>query len=175
MAHTPLLSMVERIAGELRASDRESGVHCSVASRRGFALGAAAAGRCGDMAAGSACTRGCCWPRANCHCGCASFGSGTPQSRAEIFANQLEPVFPGISRKLNGRSTIDFWPASPYQRDSYSYWKVGQYQAFAGAERERSGRCHFAGEHTSVDFQGYLNGAVESGQRASAEILGDYK
>ena len=105
----------------------------------------------------------------------ASFGTGTPQSRAATFANQLEPVFPGISGKLNGRATIDFWPASPYQRGSYSFWKVGQYQAFAGAERERVGRCHFAGEHTSVDFQGYLNGAVESGQRATAEILADYK
>ena len=104
-----------------------------------------------------------------------SFGSGTPLSRAKTFANQLEPVFPGISRKLNGRATIDYWPGNPYQRGSYSYWKVGQYQAFAGVERERRGRCHFAGEHTSVDFQGYLNGAVETGQRAAAEILSDYK
>ena len=104
-----------------------------------------------------------------------SFGTGTPQSRAETFVNQLEPVFPGIRGKLNGRATIDHWPASPYQRGSYSYWKVGQYQAFAGVERERSGRCHFAGEHTSVDFQGYLNGAVETGQRAAAEIFADYK
>ena len=104
-----------------------------------------------------------------------SFGTGTPQSRAETFAHQLEPVFPGISGKLNGRATIDYWPGSPYQRGSYSYWKVGQYQAFAGVERESSGRCHFAGEHTSIDFQGYLNGAVETGQRAAAEILGAYK
>lgn len=104
-----------------------------------------------------------------------SFGSGTPQARAATFAQQLEPVFPGISGKLNGRATIDYWPASPYQRGSYSYWKVGQYQAFAGVERERSGRCHFAGEHTSIDFQGYLNGAVETGQRAAAEIMSDYK
>jgi monoamine oxidase len=31
---------------------------------------------------------------------------------------------------------------------------------------------HFAGEHTSVDFQGYMEGAVESGERAAAEVLG---
>jgi monoamine oxidase len=30
---------------------------------------------------------------------------------------------------------------------------------------------HFAGEHTSIDFQGYLNGAVETGQRAAQELL----
>lgn len=30
---------------------------------------------------------------------------------------------------------------------------------------------HFAGEHTSIDWSGYLNGAVESGQRAAREIV----
>jgi monoamine oxidase len=33
------------------------------------------------------------------------------------------------------------------------------------------GRLLFAGEHTSVKWQGYMNGAVESGLRAAAEIL----
>ena len=56
-------------------------------------------------------------------------------------------------------------------RGSYSYWKVGQYQAFAGIEGRPEGSCHFAGEHTSIDFQGYLNGAVETGQRAASEVL----
>jgi len=28
-----------------------------------------------------------------------------------------------------------------------------------------------AGEHTSLESQGYLNGAVESGQRAAGEVL----
>jgi len=105
----------------------------------------------------------------------ASFGSGTPTSRAQQFLAQIEPVLPGISAKFNGRATIDFWTAYPWTKGSYSYWKVGQYTAFAGAERERSGNCHFAGEHTSIDFQGYLNGGVESGERASSEILADLK
>jgi monoamine oxidase len=42
-------------------------------------------------------------------------------------------------------------------------------------EGRRQGTCHFAGEHTSIDFQGYLNGAVETGERAAAEILADLK
>jgi monoamine oxidase len=105
----------------------------------------------------------------------ASFGSGTPTSRAQQFLTQLEPVLPGITAKFNGRATVDFWSGYRWTKGSYSYWKVGQYQAFSGAERERSGNCHFAGEHTSIDFQGYLNGAVESGQRASDEILADLK
>jgi monoamine oxidase len=33
-----------------------------------------------------------------------------------------------------------------------------------------AGRVVFAGEHTSTEWQGYMNGAIESGKRAAAEI-----
>jgi monoamine oxidase len=105
----------------------------------------------------------------------ASFGSGTPTTRAKQFLQQLEPVLPGISNEWNGKATLDYWKDYPWTKGSYSYWKVGQYTGFSGIERTRQGNCHFAGEHTSIDFQGYLNGAVESGERAAAEILGDLK
>jgi monoamine oxidase len=105
----------------------------------------------------------------------ASFGSGTPESRAQQFLAQAEPVLPGITKAYNGRAALEFWPGYEWTLGSYSYWKVGQYTKFAGIEGRRQGTCHFAGEHTSVDFQGYLNGAVETGQRAAAEILADLK
>jgi len=106
----------------------------------------------------------------------ASFGSGTPSSRAQQFLAQIEPVLPGISVRWNGRATIDYWAGNRWTKGSYSYWKVGQYQAFAGVEREiEGGSCHFAGEHTSIDFQGYLNGAVETGERAAGEITAALK
>jgi monoamine oxidase len=105
----------------------------------------------------------------------ASFGSGTPESRAQEFLAQAEPVLPGITGAYNGLAAIEFWPGYEWTRGSYSYWKVGQYTKFAGMEGRRQGTCHFAGEHTSIDFQGYLNGAVETGERAAAEILADLK
>jgi monoamine oxidase len=105
----------------------------------------------------------------------ASFGSGTPESRAQQFLAQAEPVLPGITNAYNGRAAIEFWPGYEWTRGSYSYWKVGQYTKFAGMEGRRQGTCHFAGEHTSIDFQGYLNGAVETGERAASEILADLK
>ena len=105
----------------------------------------------------------------------ASFGSGTPTERAKQFLAQLEPVLPGATKHWNGTAAIDYWPGYPWTKGSYSFWKVGQYTKFAGMEGRRQGNCHFAGEHTSIDFQGYLNGAVETGQRAAGEILGDLK
>ena len=101
----------------------------------------------------------------------ASFGSGTPSSRASQFLGQIEPVLPGLSARWNGRATVDYWQGNPLTKGSYSYWKPGQYTKFAGAEGEEVGTCHFAGEHTSIDNQGYLEGAVETGQRAAAEIV----
>jgi monoamine oxidase len=103
----------------------------------------------------------------------ASFGpeNGTETQRAQQFLGQIEPVLPGISSHWNGRATIDYWPGYPWTRGSYSYWKVGQYTKFGGIEGVREGNVHFCGEHTSVDFQGYLNGGVETGQRAASEIV----
>lgn len=57
--------------------------------------------------------------------------------------------------------------------------------AFAGVESQAEPlddsidpilrNCHFAGEHTSYDSQGYLNGGVESGMRAANEVLYAFK
>jgi monoamine oxidase len=104
----------------------------------------------------------------------ASFGSGTPASRAKQFLSQLEPVLPGITGRYNGKATVDYWTGYQWTRGSYSYWKVGQYTKFAGVEREPEGaaqNCHFAGEHTSIESQGYLNGGVETGERAASEVI----
>ena len=50
-----------------------------------------------------------------------------------------------------------------------------QYYAhhYAGYEGVRQGKVHFAGEHISLDYQGYMEGAAESGRRAADEILAD--
>jgi monoamine oxidase len=57
---------------------------------------------------------------------------------------------------------------------------VGQDTRFSGYEKVRqpdpsTGKCHFAGEHCSTDFQGYMEGGAQQGARAANEILSDYK
>jgi monoamine oxidase len=98
----------------------------------------------------------------------------TLDARAHDFLERLEPVFPGISAQWTGRATFDFPLTNPLLRGSYSYWKVGQYTLFSGSEGQRSGRCHFAGEHCSNSFQGFMEGGAEEGARAAGEILADY-
>jgi monoamine oxidase len=98
---------------------------------------------------------------------------------ARTFLSQLEPVFPGITGQWNQRATLDVPLTNPYLLGSYSYWKVGQYTQFSGYEKARqpfpNGRCHFAGEHCSQNFQGYMEGGASEGDRAANEILADYK
>jgi monoamine oxidase len=105
---------------------------------------------------------------------------GQLQSYAKHFLSQIEPVFPGITALWNGKATIDYPYGNPYLLGSYSFWKIGQYTQFSGYEKARqpdpaTGRCHFAGEHCSINFQGYMEGGAEEGARAANEILSDYK
>jgi len=112
----------------------------------------------------------------------AAFDAGTPfsdQSNARVgayakaFLAQLEPVLPGITKLWNGRATLSAWPKNPYSLGAYSYWPVGYRHLYAGYEGVRQGNVHFAGEHCSIDYQGYMEGGATEGQRAAAEILGD--
>jgi monoamine oxidase len=102
-------------------------------------------------------------------------GDTAVHRRAQTFLRRLEPVFPGISRRWNGQATFDYPLANPLLRGSYAYWKVGQYTTIAGAERLRSHNCHFAGEHCSLSFQGFMEGAATEGIRAAEEILADHR
>ena len=99
---------------------------------------------------------------------------------AKTFLSQIEPLFPGITQQWNGRATLDVPLNNPFLLGSYSYWKVGQYTQFSGYEKARqpdptTGKCHFAGEHCSLNFQGYMEGGAGEGARAANEILSDYK
>lgn len=90
---------------------------------------------------------------------------------ANEFLTRVEPVLPGLSSRYNGKVSFDYWPGYRWTRGSYSYWRVGQYTQFAGYEGVQERTIHFCGEHTSMDFQGFLNGAVESGESVAKEIL----
>jgi monoamine oxidase len=98
------------------------------------------------------------------------FGGASAGDRASRFLEQLGPVLPGVPETFNGRAVLDYWTGRPFTRGSYAYYRVGQMTAFAGVEGKPSGNCHFAGEQTSYTFQGYMEGAVKSGERAAREV-----
>ena len=97
---------------------------------------------------------------------------------ANTFLGRLETVFPGIAKQWTGKATLSTPWRDPLLNCSYSYWKVGQYVGFSGYEGKAQGdtqNIHFAGEHCSQDFQGYMEGGAAEGARAANEILAALK
>jgi monoamine oxidase len=96
-----------------------------------------------------------------------------PPETAHRYLSSLEPALPGSLAAYNGLAYQDFWIGDPFTRGAYSYYKVGQYTTLCGEERIPQGNVHFCGEQTSLWWQGYINGAVESGERAAIEVARD--
>jgi monoamine oxidase len=63
------------------------------------------------------------------------------------------------------------WEDDPFARGGYAFADPAFDPAWKPLLSRRAGRIVFAGEHTSADFPGYMEGAVESGQRAAQELL----
>ena len=111
----------------------------------------------------------------------AAFHPSTPYSNASTnpqvagyaksLLTSLEKVLPGIAKKWNGRASLSTPFLDPLLNCSYSYWRVGQYTSFGGYEGVPMGNIHFAGEHTSQDFQGFMEGGASEGVRAAQELL----
>ncbi|MBP0455376.1 FAD-dependent oxidoreductase [Kitasatospora sp. RG8] len=99
--------------------------------------------------------------------------ASTPYTRdlARDYQRQIDVLWPGTSAAWNGRATLSAWHLNPYSYGAYSYWPVGYLTGWAGYEGTAQGRLHFAGEHTSYDFQGYMEGGASEGARAAGEVL----
>lgn len=63
------------------------------------------------------------------------------------------------------------WENDPYALGGYAYADPAFDPAWKPLLSRRAGRIVFAGEHTSGSFQGYMEGAVESGERAATQLL----
>ena len=62
------------------------------------------------------------------------------------------------------------WETDPLARGGYAFFDPSFDPALREWLARPAGPLFFAGEHTSIRWQGYMNGAVESGRRAAAEI-----
>jgi monoamine oxidase len=103
-------------------------------------------------------------------------GQGTAQAQAQLAVRDLEKIFPGIAATRAGAREVRMhWPSHPYTQGSYACFTPGQWTTLNGAAGEPEGRLFFAGEHTSLAAQGFMEGGCESGTRAAAEILADLR
>jgi monoamine oxidase len=122
------------------------------------------AGRAGIMVVYSGGRRGATYPTTHAH------GPAPPAVARETVA-RLATIYPHLDRDFTGRAHLDAWVHNPWSHGSYAAFLVGQYTRFTQHVRAgREGGVHFAGEHTDTDQQGYIDGAVRTGERAAREL-----
>ena len=102
-----------------------------------------------------------------------ALGTLTPQTQLGAFLADFDKLFPGAQAASNGKVSRMHWPSFRWTQGSYAAYFVGQWTGISGAEIERVGNLHFCGEHTSTAFQGFMEGAAETGAMAAAEVLTD--
>jgi monoamine oxidase len=67
-------------------------------------------------------------------------------------------------------ATMVTWENDPWCQGGYAVFDPGFDPGLRRWLRRPAGRLVFAGEHTSIQWQGFMNGAIESGRRAAAEL-----
>jgi monoamine oxidase len=99
----------------------------------------------------------------------AQLSALSDEERIQAAVAEIERLFPGSSDLIENTATIA-WRNEPYTRASYMALAPGEVLAHWQTLFEPAGRLFFAGEHATA-IQGFMEGAVESGQRAAAGIL----
>lgn len=91
------------------------------------------------------------------------------EERIRAAVDEVERLFPGSSELIENTATVA-WINEPYTRGSYMALAPGQVTAYWKTLLEPAGRLFFAGEH-ATPVQGFMEGAVESGQRAARTMM----
>ena len=101
-----------------------------------------------------------------------ALGTGTATEQAGMLVRDLDRVFPGVADARAGMREVRFhWPTFPWTQGSYASYLPGQWTGFRGEEGRSVGGLHFAGEHCSLDAQGFMEGGCETGEKAAQAVL----
>jgi monoamine oxidase len=99
----------------------------------------------------------------------AKLSALTDKERIDVAIHEIEKLFPGSSNLIEHTATVA-WHNEEFTRGSYLALAPGEVTAYWEALMTPVDRLFFAGEH-ATPIQGYMEGAVESGQRAARMIL----
>jgi monoamine oxidase len=89
-------------------------------------------------------------------------------ARVQAVLAHWESVFPGVTAQA-GASMAHSWQDEQWSGRAWAAPTASQLASYGASIREPEGLVHFAGEHISDD-RGWMQGALASGLRATAEI-----
>ena len=96
--------------------------------------------------------------------------TGMSQAQAVRFGTDLvAKTFPQMRSSFE-KGIAYRWARDPWSRGAFAVFHPGQMTTIMPDISRPEGRVHFAGEHTS-SWMGWMEGALESGERAAREIL----
>ena len=112
----------------------------------------------------------------------ACTSSGTPSrnisGHSVEFAQQtISALYPNAPKAMSTTgcayaTATHNWSTDPWSQGSYCYFAPRDLKSWRSDLPYSAGQVIFAGEHTApVEYCGYMEGAIRSGQRAAEEIL----
>ena len=119
-------------------------------------------------------------PRCNGRPGLIGFleGREARELGARPEAERRDAVLKGFQRLFGRRAGHPVlyvekdWSSEPYSRGCYAgVLGPGAWTGYGRALREPVGRIHWAGTETATRWMGYMDGAIQSGKRAAAEVM----
>ncbi len=92
-----------------------------------------------------------------------------PAGRVRAALGRISRAVPELDDGPPGDAWLDHWASDPWTHGSYAAYEPGQYTRYWGFVGRPEGRVLFGGEHTCQSAQGFLEGAVRSGERCATE------
>ncbi|MEZ5510447.1 MAG: NAD(P)/FAD-dependent oxidoreductase [Gammaproteobacteria bacterium] len=111
--------------------------------------------------------------------------SGTARQQGTALLEQYDSLLPGLQASANGRFVRTSWHTTNGIMGGYTNFRPGQYSDFAWewmyvesddpdeAQTPCVERLLLAGEHTSDEYYGFMNGAAQTGRLAAQWIVAD--
>ncbi len=90
--------------------------------------------------------------------------------KTKMIAESLKPAFGDVSSKIEKHVNY-YWGMDRYSYGSYAVYNKGQWYNVMPALKQKFMSTHFAGEHLA-DWQGFMEGAINSGEEAADSIIG---
>ena len=89
--------------------------------------------------------------------------------KADMINMSLKPGF-GDTKQFLEKQEDYYWGDDEYSKGAYAMYGVGQWFGIMPILKQSYMRTHFAGEHLSDAWQGFMEGAIETGEAAAAKI-----
>jgi monoamine oxidase len=93
--------------------------------------------------------------------------------------NDDDHVKAAVQRIMPGAEVLESyaydWNSDPYSKGTWCTYRPGMWSQYGAAMRKKEGRLVFAGSDIAEGWRGFIDGAIESGLRASRDVLSAVK